>query len=103
MSESILNTTKHICYRCGIYGPTERHHIFGGTANRKLSEEDGLWIYLCPSCHNQPPYGAHFNKATMAWLHMIGQEAYEGKMIQDGLTPSEARERFMRRYGKNYL
>ena len=99
---SILNTTKGICYRCGKYGVTERHHIFGG-ANRRLSEDDGLWLYLCPECHNRPPQGAHFNKDTMEWLHKIGQEAYEAAQIQNGLTPAEARARFMRRYGKNYL
>lgn len=100
--KSALNTQKGICYRCGRYGPTERHHIFGG-ANRRHAETDGLWLYLCPDCHNRPPQGAHFNKATMEWLHKVGQETYEGQQIKNGLTPKEARERFMRRYGKNYL
>jgi hypothetical protein len=75
----------------------------GGTANRKKSEEDGLWVYLCRPCHNLPPDGAHFNRNTAQWLHKVGQEAYENKMIQEGMTPSEAREKFMKRYGKNYL
>ena len=102
MSKSLLLTTKNICFRCGKYYPTEKHHIFGG-ANRKLSEEDGLYVYLCRPCHNLPPEGAHFNKATADWLHKVGQEAYEGKMIQEGLSPTEARTRFMRRYGRNYM
>lgn len=102
MSKSILNTQKGLCYRCGRFGITERHHIFGAS-NRKHSESDGLWLYLCPECHNRPPAGAHFNRATMEWLHKIGQEAYEGHLIQEGLSPTEARERFRRRYGKNYL
>ena len=100
---SILNTTKYICYRCGRYGPKEKHHLFSGTANRRLSEEDGLWVYLCHSCHNEPPYGAHFNKETMEWLHKAGQETYEGRKIQEGMSPGEARESFMERYGRNYL
>lgn len=102
MSASIINTTKYICYRCGRYCPTEKHHIFGAS-NRKWSEADGLWVYLCADCHNRPPYGAHFNRGTAEWLHRVGQEAYEGKMIQNGLSPTEARTRFMKRYGKNYL
>lgn len=102
MSKSILNTTKYICYRCGAYGCTEKHHILGGTANRKKSEEDGLWVYLCHSCHNEPPDGAHFSRKTAQWLHKAGQEAYEGKKIQDGMTPKEAREDFRKRYGKSY-
>lgn len=103
MSKSILNTQKYICYRCGRYGPTEKHHIMSGTANRRLAEEDGLYVYLCHTCHNEPPNGVHFNRNTMDWLHKVGQEAYEGKMIQEGFSPSEARERFMKRYGKNWL
>lgn len=98
-----MNTQKGICYRCGRYGPTELHHIFGGTANRRLSEEDGLKVYLCPACHNQPPYGVHFNKNTMEWLHRVGQEAYESELIKKGFSPAEARTWFMHRYGKNYL
>lgn len=102
MSKSLLNTTKFICYRCGAYGQTEKHHIFGG-ANRRLSETDGEWLFLCRKCHNLPPDGAHLNKQTMEWLHKVGQEAWEADQIQKGLSPTEARERFMRRYGKNYL
>ena len=103
MSKSLLNTQKGICYRCGRYGITERHHVFFGTANRKLSEQDGLWAYLCPDCHNRPPNGVHFNPQTALWLHRIGQEAYEKKMAQNGLNEAEARQKFMERYGKNYL
>lgn len=103
MSKSILDTQKGICYRCGKYGPTERHHIFGGVANRKKSEEDKLFVFLCHSCHNEPPEGAHFNPQTALWLHRIGQEAYERKMAENGLNEAEAREAFMQRYGKNYL
>ena len=102
MSKSILNTTKYVCYRCGVYGYTEAHHIFGA-ANRKKSEEDGLVVNLCRPCHNLPPDGAHFNRKTAQWLHKVGQEAYEAEQIKNGLSPSEARERFMKRYGKNYL
>lgn len=103
MSKSILNTQKYICYRCGKYGQTEKHHVMSGTANRRLSEEDGLYVYLCHTCHNEPPNGVHFNKKTMDWLRNKGQRAYECKMIQEGMSPSEAREMFMKRYGKNYL
>ena len=99
---SILSTQKGQCYRCGRYGPTEKHHIFGA-ANRKHSEEDGLWVYLCPYCHNRPPKGAHFCKETMEWLHRTGQTAFEVELIKKDVPPEEARETFMRRYGKNYL
>ena len=101
MSKSLLHTTKCICFRCGRYGQTETHHIFGGTANRKLSEQDGLWVYLCPECHNRPPNGAHFSLQTALWLHRVGQKAWEQKAAENGTE--NVREAFMKRYGRNYL
>lgn len=103
MSKSLLDTQKGKCFRCGRYTITERHHIFGGVANRRLSEQDGLWVYLCTGCHNIPPNGVHFNPNTALWLHRIGQEAYEKKMDENGLNADEARQAFMQRYGKNYI
>lgn len=104
MSKSILDTKKGVCFMCMRYGPTEVHHIFGGTANRRLSEEDGLWVYLCPDCHNRPPNGVHFNKENMKRLHFWGQVKWEENQIsKNGMTDEEARTAFMERYGKNYL
>ena len=103
MSRSLLDTRKGVCFICGRYGPTEKHHIFG-SYNRKKSEEDGLYVYLCHSCHNEPPDGVHFNKRNMQRLHVAGQSRWEMvKIIQDGMTDEEARTAFMERYGKNYL
>lgn len=101
MSRSLLDTRKGVCFMCGRYGPTEKHHIMQGTANRKLSEQDGLYVYLCPDCHNRPPNGVHFNKENMDRLHKLGQKAYE--LSRCDLTAEEARTAFMERYGKNYL
>jgi hypothetical protein len=79
-------------------------HIFGGTANRRLSEEDGLVVDLCHSCHNEPPNGVHFNKDNMHRLHVHGQRVWEmGKIVNDGMTDEQAREAFIKRYGRNYL
>ena len=92
------------CFLCGRTAYTERHHIFSGTANRKLSEEDGLVVDLCHSCHNEPPNGVHFNKDNMHRLHVHGQRIWEmGKIVNDGMTDEQAREAFIKRYGKNYL
>lgn len=79
-------------------------NIFGGTANRRLSEQDGLVVNLCPDCHNRPPNGVHFNKDNMHRLHVHGQRIWEmGKIVNDGMTDEQAREAFIKRYGKNYL
>ena len=77
--------------------------IFGGTANRRLSEEDGMVVDLCPDCHNRPPNGVHFNKERMEKLHRIGQQTWENIQTAKGITHDEARKAFMQRYGKNYL
>lgn len=103
MSKSILATTKGICFICGRHTFTEKHHIFGGVANRRLSEEDGLWVYLCHDHHNRPPEGVHFNAERMQWLRKIGQKEYEKVIAVNGMSEEEARKAFMERYGKNYL
>lgn len=78
-------------------------NIFGGTANRRLSEEDGLVVDLCPDCHNRPPNGVHFNKERMQELHRYGQQFWENVQTAKGMSHEEARKAFMKRYGKNYL
>lgn len=103
MSKSMFDTKKGTCFICGCHGYTEKHHIFGGVANRRLSEADGLWVYLCLDHHNRPPEGVHFNAERMKMLRQIGQIAYENKLIKEGVDPDEAHWLFIQRYGKNYL
>ena len=56
--ESIIQKEK-VCYVCrSPY--VEKHHIFKGTANRKLSEKYGLTVWLCPE-HHRGNTGVHFN------------------------------------------
>ena len=94
--KSILETDKDHCFLCGatvLNGGTHRHHIFGA-ANRKHSEEDGLWVYLCPWCHILGNHAVHNDKERMQTLHRIGQRKYE---------ETHTRAEFMARYGKNYI
>lgn len=58
--QSIIQDIKE-CYVCGCKGVLHCHHIFGG-AKRKLSEEYGLKLWLCPKHHNMSDDGIHFNK-----------------------------------------
>lgn len=74
---------------------SHKHHVFGG-ANRKLSEKDGLFIYLRPEMHNMSNKGIHFDKNFMEDAHIAGQKAwmkYYNKTEED----------FRQRYGRNYL
>lgn len=91
--KSIMNNEK-ICYICGTPFNIHKHHIFGGVANRKLSEKYGCWIYLCAHHHNMSDEGIHFNKDLDMRVKKECQEVFE----QNG-----SREEFMRIFGKNYL
>lgn len=83
------------CYRCGSWRNLERHHVLGA-AYRKKSERDGLVVYLCRSCHNEPPNGVHHNRQAMDKLRREGQLAWMehyGKTVED----------FIAEYERSYL
>ena len=56
-SKSILQDDMTCCYECGRYG-TEVHHVFFGTANRRLSDKYGLVVGLCYN-HHRGNQGVH--------------------------------------------
>lgn len=92
MQSIIPHNTKGVCYLCGKHTNTDEHHIFGGTANRKLAEADGLKVYLCRTCHET----VHSDYTTNVELKRIGEKAwlvYNSKNVED----------FIKRYGKNYF
>lgn len=99
MKKSIIpGADPETCYLCGRNGngdPLEKHHIFGG-ANRKYSEQDGLFVWLCGNrCHRSGILSAHRCADTVRTLHEIGQRAWERE--------NGSRDAFMKRYGKNFL
>lgn len=88
--------SERFCWLCGAENvPLERHHIFNG-AYRSKSEKYGLVVYLCHSCHNEPPYGVHHNAANMRRLKKWGQIKCQTEQNWDIL-------RFRQEFGKNYL
>jgi len=93
MSKSILQDKKQciICHNSNI----EEHHVFFGTANRKLSEKYGLKVYLCPE-HHRGTRGIHGRdgKTLDTYLKELAQTRFEQK---------ENRERFIQIFGKSYL
>ena len=58
MSESLLSRTKK-CYICGALN-VEKHHVFFGTAKRRISDIEGCWMWLCPE-HHRGSSGVHFD------------------------------------------
>lgn len=94
MSKSIIQNEKE-CYKTHSKYDLHKHHIFGGP-NRKLSEKDGLWIYLRSDWHDMSNYGIHFNKEFDLEVKRMAQKKW-----QDFYKKTE--EDFIKRYGKSYL
>lgn len=90
-NNSILSTENGTCFICGKQCTTVRHEIFGAS-NRQLSKKYGLWVNLCPECHNMSSHSVHMNAELRHWLQDKGQRAYEEKYGDN----------FADIFGKNY-
>lgn len=93
MSESIVQNER-CCLVCRTTQNLERHHIFGA-ARRPISEETGLWVWLCHE-HHTGVTGVHSHKGhqLMEELHELGQMCFEEKYGHNV---------FIERFGKNYI
>lgn len=90
-----LLSDERICLVCGTTQNLHKHHIFGG-ANRRKSERDGCWCYLCAPHHNMSDKGVHFNKGLDTRLKQRCQIKW-----QEVYNKSE--DDFIKEYGRNYL
>lgn len=103
MKDSIVIDMDYAAYDIIDGSPAEhRHHIFEGTSDRKLSDEDGLWVPLTRE-HHEGNLSVHHNKEIRNMMHIIGQLAWEKHCVASGSTEVEARELFRKRYKKSYL
>lgn len=91
-SKSIMQKSER-CYLCGKTISLERHHVMSGTANRKLSEQYGLWVWLCHDCHTGRD-GAQYNREKADSLKRLAQIAFEARRSHD---------EWMQTFRKNYL
>ena len=90
------------CWYTGQPG-AERHEIFGGP-NRQISIEMGFQVDVCPEIHAR----LHANADDWARIEnlkwrMYYQHITEKAAISLGMTPEEAREKWMDMIGRNYL
>lgn len=99
--KSILQEKNGICFLCSVLeGDTRqqsglhKHHVFFGSANRRMSEEDGLYIYLCMRHHEIGPDAVHKDKGSRVMTQIYAQEVYE---------KTHTREEFVERYGRSYI
>lgn len=89
------------CYLCrklhgddSIKTVRQEHHVFGGTANRRLSEKYGLKVYLCLDHHLTGPEAVHKDAETAVLLKQEGQRAFKERYR--GMD-------FVKIFGKNYM
>ncbi len=90
--KSIIQEQEDQCYLCGYTQSLEKHHVWHGSANRKLADEDGLTVMLCGFCHRL----LHDRGQNDRYLMEEGEKAWlrhTGKSIEE----------FIERYGKNVL
>lgn len=102
--KSIIKQEPYHCYLCDLEGDyikhsyLERHHIYFGRANRKLSEKHGLKVDLCMKHHRGNMNGSreavHCNRKNDLKLKRIAQEEFE---------KSHTREEFRAIFGKSWL
>ena len=91
--KSILQADTDYCFICGRYG-TEIHHVFYGTANRKLADKYKLVVGLCYA-HHRGSNGVHGgNKDLDMQLKRYAQEKYMQAYPQGD---------FLSVFGRNYL
>lgn len=73
--KSIIQKEWDRCYLCGGIA-TEEHHVFNGP-DRRMADQYGLTVHLCPFCHREAPYAAHKDINTKRMLQQVGQAAFE--------------------------
>lgn len=93
-SDSIMNTESGRCFLCGAETETARHEIYFGSANRRLSKKYGLWVDICPMCHQYGEHAVHRDRNADLFLKRIGQNRFEKE---------HSREEFMKIFGRSYL
>ena len=91
--KSILQTEKK-CYLTGSTYNLHKHHIYFGK-NRKISDENGFWVWLTGEYHNQNSrIDVHHNRDLDLKLKQECQLEYE---------KNHRREEFIQLIGRNYL
>ena len=89
---SLFPTEDGTCYVCGYVGDTARHEIIHG-ANRSLSKKLGLWIAVCPRCHDA------IHREDNGRFRYLKESAEERFLREYNKTIED----FIALFGRNYL
>lgn len=82
------------CYICGKSYALENHHIYFGTAKRRISDKYGLKVWLCQYHHRDQKHGVHGNRELDLLIKKQAQEVFEEQ---------RTREEFIKLFGRSYL
>lgn len=98
---SLFETEDGTCYLCGFVGDTARHEVLHGP-NRENSKKHGLWICVCPRCHDDIH---REDNGLFLWLKEAAQELWEcAQSIGRPQDPKAMiRKEFMAIFGRNYI
>lgn len=93
------------CDMCGYRMASCTHHLVFGYGVRKLADEDHLTLRICDHCHNMGggTRQIHENESAERLSKMLGQALFELNHVGSEKKRREAREMFMKRYGKSFL
>lgn len=94
MAKSIMQLQK-CCWLCETPLDLHFHHIFFGTAKRKISDKQGFTVWLCANHHNMSGYSVHHNRELDLRLKRACQLKYE--------SMGHSREEFIKLIGRSYL
>lgn len=89
---SIVQRNLDECYMCRRQGDLARHEPLDGIGRRKKSKALGLWVNLCPSCHER----SHRDRETQDRLRRRCQMAYKAYY-------SKTDDDFIMDFGRSYL
>jgi len=92
--KSIIQNKKK-CFLCSKTSGLHDHHIYFGTARRKISEANGFKVWLCYE-HHEGTFGVHGSKGHET-------DIYLKKICQLKFEETHTREEFIKLIGKNYL
>lgn len=95
MTESLISNEQK-CYICGTTRSLERHHVFYGTARRKISEDQGCWVWLCKRHHTGSNFAVHKDFDVDDALKKLCQKKWQCKN-------QKTTQDFIDLFGKNYL
>lgn len=93
---SIMQDTQE-CWQTGRTDNLHLHHIYEGNGRRKVSDENGFWVWLTGEWHNQDSrIDVHHNPGC-------GLDQQLKEMCQRIYEQDHSRDEFIRLIGRSYL